>query len=62
MKLSDDYQAKLRFWAANQIVAPLPEGPSLPKFRPQKFATHLEMNRWKEALLLEVARKQVTHG
>jgi hypothetical protein len=62
MKVSDDYRAKLRLWASNQIVAALPPGPRLPKFRSQKFTTHAEMNRWKETLLLQIARQQAAHG
>lgn len=57
MKVTDDYQAKVRLWAANPQVEPLPSFvPSLPRFRAQKFANHEEMNRWKKALLIEVAR------
>ena len=62
MKATDDYSAKLRFWAERQIVVPLPPGPRLPKFRSQKFKSHAEMNRWKDELLLQIAREQGKHG
>jgi hypothetical protein len=61
MKATDDYQAKIRFWAADQKVIPLPDGPKVPKFAPQKFSSHEEMNRWKEALLLQMARDGHDH-
>lgn len=61
MKLTDDYQAKVRLWAAHPRVVPLPPPPPLPKFRPQKFRTHAEMNAWKESLLRELARA-AEHG
>jgi hypothetical protein len=59
MKVTDDYQAKFRLWALNQTVVALPAGPIFPKFRSQKFTTHIEMNLWKEALLLQVARDEL---
>jgi len=62
MKFTDDYQAKLRLWAANPQGMPLPAPPLLPKFKPQKFRTHAEMNRWKESLLRQLARGDTAHG
>ena len=62
MKVTDDYEAKLRLWAANPRVVPLPPGPPLPRFAPQKFRTHAEMNRWKEELLRQAARESKAHG
>jgi hypothetical protein len=56
MKISDDYLAKIRMWARNPQVIPLPPGPPIPKFPPQRFRTHEEMNRWKEELLRQMAR------
>lgn len=57
MRVKDDYQAKIRLWAANPQVVTLPEFRALPKFSPQKFRTHLEMNECKKQLLLQLARK-----
>ena len=62
MKRSDDYRAKVKLWAERPTVAPLPPGPGLPKFPAQRFRTHEEMNRWKQSLLLEVARTVARHG
>jgi len=62
VKTTDDYQAKLKLWAAKPTVAALPRGPRLPRFSPKRFATHAEMNRWKEALLLQMARERSVHG
>src|SRR5215813_3865685 len=62
MKATDDYAAKVRFWAAHQRVVPLPAGPRLPRFRPQKFSSHAEMNRWKEGLILQIARGTSSYG
>ncbi len=57
MKISDDYRAKIKLWAANPQVIPLPPGPRLPPFPPQKFRSYEEMNRWKEDYLREIARQ-----
>ncbi|MEI7732060.1 MAG: hypothetical protein WCO56_20975 [Verrucomicrobiota bacterium] len=62
MKVTDDYNAKLRLWAANPQVMPLPPACPLPKFSPQKFSSHKAMNRWKAKLLREHARQHSTHG
>jgi len=62
MKVTDDRNAKVRLWATNPTVAPFPAGPILPKFQPKKFRTHAEMNLWKEAFLLQIARERAAHG
>ncbi len=62
MKISDDYRAKVRLWAEVPRVVPLPVAPALPRFPAQRFSTHEEMNRWKRALLREVARMVPRHG
>jgi hypothetical protein len=62
MKVTDDYHAKVRLWAARQQVVPLPRGPRLPKFGAQRFKSHDEMNRWKAALLLRAAQELPTDG
>jgi hypothetical protein len=57
MKFTDDYHAKVKLWAAHPKVWPLPPPPRLPRFRPQRFSSHAEMNRWKAALLRQLARE-----
>ncbi len=52
---NDDYDAKIRFWAANPKVIPLPPGPKVPYFPPKKFNSHAEMNAWKEELIRKMA-------
>jgi len=54
-KISDDYAAKIRRWAANPRVIPLPPGPPIPKFGVKRFRSHAEMNAWKEELLKQIA-------
>ena len=57
MKVTGDYKAKIRLWAANPQVEPLPSTlPALLRFRVQRFSSHVEMNRWKQALLVKLAR------
>jgi isopenicillin N synthase-like dioxygenase len=62
MKISDDYRAKIRLWAAQPTVMPLPAAPRLPAFRARRFRSHEEMNRWKRSLLQELARSLALHG
>ena len=62
MKLTDDYGAKIRLWAADQKVWPAQDSLLLPKFPPQKFQSHREMNQWKEEYLLRIARESDRHG
>lgn len=57
MKVTDDYLAKYRLWARNPRVVSIPRAPRLPNFKSQKFTTHQEMNRWKEAVLQDLARE-----
>ena len=56
MKYTDDYQVKLKIWAADPTVYPLPTPPALPRFGFKKFRTHIEMNEWMRQLLAEIAR------
>lgn len=58
MKISDDYHAKIRLWAARPEVVPLPKGPVLPRFKVQRFRNHGEMNLWKAGLLRRIARHE----
>jgi hypothetical protein len=62
MKVTDDYKAKTRFWAEHPKVVALAPGPPLPRFKAMKFRTHKEMNRWKAALLREIADDRARHG
>jgi hypothetical protein len=56
MKVSDDYNAKYRLWAANPIVAPAGKAVRLPDFKSRRFASHAELNAWKLSVLLQLAR------
>ena len=42
MKVSDDYNAKYRLWAANPIVAPAGKAVRLPDFKSRRFASHAD--------------------
>jgi hypothetical protein len=61
MKFTDDYNAKIRLWAANPSVIPMLPGPKLPIFPPQKFHSHEEMNKWKALLLRKMAQLSSEH-
>jgi hypothetical protein len=56
VKVSDDYNAKYRLWAANPIVAPTGKAVKLPGFKSRRFASHAELNAWKLSVLLQFAR------
>ncbi len=56
MKVSDDYNAKYRLWAAHPIVAPAGKAVRLAGFKSRRFASHAELNAWKQAVLLQLAR------
>ena len=62
MKVTGDYKAKTRIWAQHPKVITPPPGPRLPRFKAMKFRTHAEMNRWKAALLREIAGDAARHG
>ena len=62
MKISDDYNAKLRLWAANPRVVALPATRPLPPFRSKRFLTHQEMNEWKLELLRRIAQEGNASG
>ena len=61
MKITDDYDAKYKMWAENPEVVPDMPPKYLPKFPPQKFSSHAEMNAWKESLLREIAKAAPVH-
>jgi hypothetical protein len=54
MKYTDDYSAKLKIWAEEGKVHPIPRIANLPRFGSKKFSSHEEMNAWKKALLAEL--------
>jgi hypothetical protein len=56
MKVSDDYNAKYRLWAANPVVAPAGKKVTLPDFKSRRFGSHAELNAWKVSVLLRLAR------
>lgn len=62
MKVSDDYRAKIRMWAAKPVVVAAPPARVYPKFSSVRFASHEEMNRWKEAYLCRIARELPQDG
>ena len=62
MKITDDYKAKYRLWAANPQVIAAPTPLKLPKFASRKFSSHAEMNEWKRNLLREIAHVTAPHG
>ncbi len=55
---ADDYQAKIRLWAASAAPRPTPPVPvGLPFFGTRRFSSHAELNAWKRRYLLEIARQ-----
>ena len=56
MKVSDDYNAKYRLWAAQPMVVPAGKAVRLPDFKSRRFSSHAELNAWKLSVLLELAR------
>ncbi len=62
MKITDDYKAKYRLWAANPRVIAAAAPLKLPKFTSRKFSSHAEMNEWKRNLLREIALAAPSHG
>jgi hypothetical protein len=57
MKITDDYNAKYRMWAQNPTVIPAPPATRLPGFKGRRFSSHVEMNEWKRAVLLQLAQQ-----
>ena len=52
LRITDDYKAKYRLWAANPRVVAAPRTRQKTKFASRKFSSHAEMNEWKRTLLL----------
>jgi hypothetical protein len=61
MKITDDYKAKIKMWAANPQVVPDSPPKNIPKFRSMKFQSYAEMNAWKKSLLREMAKSAPGH-
>ena len=57
MKITDDYQAKIKLWALRPEVPKLPRPIGWPPFKAKKFNSYREMNEWKGQYLLEIAAK-----
>lgn len=55
MKITDDYDAKLKIWAREGKVHRLPKVHGLPPFSPKKFSSYAEMNEWKKEYLAQIA-------
>jgi hypothetical protein len=56
MKITDDYNAKYRLWAANPMVVPAPAATRLPDFKSKRFSSHAELNAWKISVLKQLAQ------
>jgi hypothetical protein len=56
MKITDDYNAKNRLWAAQPTVMPAPDAIRLPGFKSRRFASHAELNAWKTSVLRQLAQ------
>ena len=55
MKVTDDYNAKYRLWAANPVVGPAASAVKLPGFKSRRFSSHAELNEWKSSMLRQLA-------
>lgn len=55
MKVTDDYNAKYRLWAARPVVVSASEPVRLPGFKSRRFASHAELNEWKASVLRQLA-------
>ena len=55
MKVTDDYNAKYRLWAAKPTVAPAAAAVKLPGFKSRRFSTHAELNAWKASVMRQLA-------
>jgi len=56
MKITDDYNAKYRLWAANPTVIPAPAAIRLPDFKSKRFSSHAELNAWKTSVVRQLAQ------
>jgi len=56
MKITDDYKAKYRLWAANPTVIPASAPVKVPNFKSKRFSSHAEMNAWKNSVIRELGQ------
>ncbi len=56
MKITDDFNAKYRLWAANPTVIAAPAPVVLANFKSKKFSSPAEMNVWKNLAIRQLAR------
>ena len=61
MNITDDYKAKYLLWAEHPRVEPAAAPVRLPQFKSRRFASHPEMNRWKQEILRELAQIAPRH-
>jgi len=54
-KKTDERTGKVEFWVKLRRVAPLPKGPCLPAFTPQRFSSYEAFNVWKRERILTLA-------
>lgn len=57
MKLTDDYQSKIKAWSKAPVCVRLPRMAGNPPFRAKKFSSHAEMNAWKQSYIEQIARQ-----
>jgi hypothetical protein len=57
MKRTDDYHARLGFWARDPKPCRMPRPIGIPHFGWKKFNSYEEMNAWKKSLLKQIARQ-----
>lgn len=62
MKITDDYKAKIKLWAANPRVVPDQPPVIIPNFKSKKFKSHAEMNEWKQSVLRQIAMTVASNG
>jgi hypothetical protein len=55
MKITDDYNAKYRLWAAKPTVIAAGEALKLPGFKSRRFTSHAELDAWKASVLRQMA-------
>ncbi len=60
VKFTDDYKAKIRIWAQESKVYPLPPVKKLPRIKSRKFNSYEEFNAWKSEFLRQCAASEET--